>query len=210
MFAIYKNGSVGFRSTADNLYNIKNIDALSEARLTPDEGFMQLLDNEEKNPQKDKDTEALKSYKKMANINIIEPVYQVKDIMTKNCFYIDIQSTVQEAFDSMSKLNIEQMPVVSFGKKIIGMIGKKMILELLMEDIENSEYILNKKINDVKLAELITVAPIADIRRLAKVMIDFKLDTVPVVEENDLLVGIVSKSDILRAVSYLPKLQLWS
>ena len=24
MFAIYKNGSVGFRSTADNLYNLKN------------------------------------------------------------------------------------------------------------------------------------------------------------------------------------------
>ena len=24
MFAIYKNGRVGFRSTADNLYNFKN------------------------------------------------------------------------------------------------------------------------------------------------------------------------------------------
>ena len=208
MFAIYKNGSVGFRSTADNLYNIKNVDPLSESRFKPDEGFMQMLSNEDQKPLK-KD-EALNTYKKMANIDTAEPVYQVKDIMTKNCIYIDVQSIIKEAYDSLHELDIDQMPVVSFGKKIIGMISKKMILELLMDDIENTEHTLNKKINDIKLAELITVVPIADIRRLAKVMMDFKLDAVPVVDEDDILVGIVSKSDILKAVSYLPRFQLWS
>ena len=208
MFAIYKNGSVGFRSTADNLYNLKNVDELSETRFKPDEGFMQMLSNEEEKPQKN--NEALNSYKKMANIDTTEPVYQVKDIMTKNCIYIDTQSSINEAYETLSKLNIEQMPVVSFGKKIIGMISKKMILELLMEDIQNNQYILNKKIDEIELRELITAVQIADIRRVAKVMIDFKLDAIPVVAEDDVLVGIVSKSDILRAVSYLPKMQLWS
>ena len=41
-------------------------------------------------------------------------------------------------------------------------------------------------------------------------MIDFKLDAIPIVADDDILVGIVSKSDILRAVSYLPKMQMWS
>ena len=31
-----------------------------------------------------------------------------------------------------------------------------------------------------------------------------------VVEENDILVGIVSKTDIIKAISHLPSLQLWS
>ena len=208
MFAIYKNGSVGFRSTADNLYNLKNVDALSESRFKPDEGFMQMLSNEEDKPQKN--NEALNSYKKMANIDTTEPVYQVKDIMTKNCIYIDTQSSINEAYETLRKLNIEQMPVVSFGKKIIGMISKKMILELLMEDIQNNQHILNKKIDEIELTELITAVQIADIRRVAKVMIDFKLDAIPIVADDDILVGIVSKSDILRAVSYLPKMQLWS
>ena len=63
---------------------------------------------------------------------------------------------------------------------------------------------------EIKLPEIITVAPTVEIRKVAKVMIDFKLDAIPVVDENDILVGIVSKTDILKAISYLPKMQLWS
>ena len=85
-----------------------------------------------------------------------------------------------------------------------------MILELLMDNLENSKYNLNKKIEEIKLPEIITVAPTVEIRKVAKVMIDFKLDAIPVVDENDILVGIVSKTDILKAISYLPKMQLWS
>ena len=209
MFAIYKNGNIGFRSTADNLYNLKNIDELSESRLKPDEGFIQLLNDENKEENKNKNV-AINKYKKMANIDTSELVYHVKDIMTKDCIYIDIQSTINDAYISLNKLDIDQMPVVSFGKKIIGMISKKMILDLLMDDIENSKYILNKKIDDIKLLEIITADPISDIRRVAKVMVDFKLDAIAIVEENDILVGIVSKTDIIKAISHLPSLQLWS
>ncbi len=50
MFAIYNNGSVGFRSTADNLYELKNLDAPAEARLKPDDDtlFQDYLDHEKK------------------------------------------------------------------------------------------------------------------------------------------------------------------
>ena len=41
-------------------------------------------------------------------------------------------------------------------------------------------------------------------------MVDFKLDAIAIVEENDILVGIVSKTDIIKAISHLPSLQLWS
>ena len=61
MFAIYKNGSVGFRSTADNLYNLKNIDELSESRLKPDEGFIQLLADENKEDKNQKRNKVQKS-----------------------------------------------------------------------------------------------------------------------------------------------------
>ncbi len=79
-----------------------------------------------------------------------------------------------------------------------------------MEDIENVKNILNRKIEDIYLPEIITAAPMADVRSVVKVMLDFKLDAIPIVDENDILLGIISKTDILRAVSHLPKLQLWS
>lgn len=208
MFPINRIETGGFGITTGNLYNVKNINEISETKLKLDESFIQNFSNEKDRAQK-KD-EALDTYKKMVNIDTSEPVYQVKDIMTKNCIYIHIESTVNEAYGSLNSLDVNQMPVVSFGKKIRGMINKKMILELLMDNLENSKYNLNKKIEEIKLPEIITVAPSVEIRKVAKVMIDFKLDAIPVVDENDILVGIVSKTDILKAISYLPKMQLWS
>jgi CBS-domain-containing membrane protein len=41
-------------------------------------------------------------------------------------------------------------------------------------------------------------------------MIDFKLHAIPIVEENDILIGIVSKTDIIKAVSHIPQFHLWS
>ena len=208
MFPINRIETGGFGITTGNLYNVKNVNELSETKLKLDESFIQNFSNEK--DRSFKKDEALDTYKKMVNIDTSEPVYQVKDIMTKNCIYIHIESTVNEAYESLNSLDVNQMPVVSFGKKIRGMINKKMILELLMDNLENSKYNLNKKIEEIKLPEIITVAPTVEIRKVAKVMIDFKLDAIPVVDENDILVGIVSKTDILKAISYLPKMQLWS
>ena len=203
MFTIYNNGSVGFRSTADNLYNLKNIDESSESRFKPDEGLI----NDFSNKKKD---DALNAYKKMANLDISEPVYHVKDIMNKEVITIEVNASLKEAYALLKEEGIGQIPITSYGKKIVGLLSQKFILNLLMEDLENYENILNKKIEDLFLPDMITTDPISDIRRVAKVMVDFKLEAIPVVDEEDILLGIISKTDLIKAISQLPKLQLWS
>ena len=210
MFAIYNNGSVGFRSTSDNLYNLKNIEGVQETRFKPDEGFIEYFAKYNSNKKTETKENAINAYKKMANIDTSEEIFHVKDIMTKDCIYIDSKSTIQESYDVLKEFKIGQMPVVTFGKKILGMIDKKMILNFLMDDLENPHNILNRKLEDLYLPQLITADPITDIRRVAKVMIDFKLHAIPIVEENDILIGIVSKTDIIKAVSHIPQFHLWS
>ena len=55
----------------------------------------------------------------MANIDTSEMIFQVKDIMTKNCIYIDTQSTIKDAYDVLNEFKIEQMPIVTFGKRYL-------------------------------------------------------------------------------------------
>jgi CBS domain-containing protein len=205
MFAIYNNGTVGFRSTSDNLYNLKNIEESQSIEFKPQEGYIE--DFTKHNKQNEN---ALNSYKKMANIDTSDIVFHVKDIMTKDCIYIDAKSSIQDAYNVLREYKIGQMPIVSFGKRIMGTIDKKMILNLLMDDLENSKNTLEKKLEDLYLPQLITADPQTDIRKVAKVMIDFKLHAVPIVEENGILIGIVSKTDIIKAVSHIPQFQLWS
>ena len=210
MFAVYNNGSVSMRSTADNLYDLKQIDAPSNIQLKPDDDtlFQDYMDSKKNNNSSDQN--ALNIYKKMANIDTKELVYHVRDIMTRDCTTINSKQTIKEAYDILKELNISQIPVVVFGKKIQGLIDNKTILNLLLEDIDNNEEILNRKIEDIFLPELITADPISDIRRVSKVMIDFKLHAIPIVDEEDIVIGIVSKTDIIKAVSNIPHLQLWS
>lgn len=208
MFAIYNKGSVGFRSTVDNLYELKKTDAPDAVQLKPndDDLFQEYL-----NSKKGKDTQqAINAYKKVANIDTSEQVFHVKDIMTLEPVYIDQSITIQEAYDKLKDVEVNQLPVLGFSKKIMGMINKKTILNLIMDDISNINNILNRKIEDIYLDEVLTTDPITDIRRVAKVMLDFKLDAIPVVTQEDILVGIVSKTDIIKAVSHIPKFQLWS
>lgn len=207
MFAIYNNGTVGFRSTTDNLYELKNIDEAESVRFEPKEGLIQDFSSELNKNQKN---EFLNSYKKIASLDNLEPVYKIKDIMTKDVMYATTNFTIAELYEFIKDKGVSQIPITAFGKKIIGIINKKIILTLIMNNIDDIESILKRKIEDVYLPEVLTADPESDVRHVVKVMLDLKIDAIPIVDENDILVGIVSKTDILKAVANLPKLQLWS
>lgn len=210
MFAVYNNGSVGFRSTADNLYELKKTEAPNATRMNPDDDtdIQDFTQKRKKNPTNKQ--EAVGIYKKMAKLNNEEEVYHVEDIMTADCFFEYNSATLQDAYDMLREKKISNIPTVTNGKKILGLMNKKIILNLVLEDIDNAKSIMERSIEDIFLPETITADPISDIRRVSKVMLDFKLDAMPVVNDNDILMGIISKTDIIKAVSYLPKLKLWS
>ena len=211
MFAIYRNGNVGFRNTVDNLYEVKKTETPDNVEMKPNDDtlFQEFLtSNEKENSSTSK--EAINAYKKIAHIDTSEQIYHAKDIMTKNCICIDKKDTVIDAYTKLKEFQISQIPIVDSDNKIISLIDKKFILNLIIEDVENTESILNRKLEDLYLNEIITTDPITDIRRVSKVMVDFKLSAIPIVTQDDIIVGIVSKSDILKAVANIPKLQLWS
>ncbi len=211
MFAIYKNGSVGFRNTVDNLYEIKKTEAPDKIEMKPNDDTLFeefLTSKEEKNYSTN--NKAIDAYKKIANIDTSEQIYHVKDIMTKDCICIQKSNSVIEAYNKLKEYQIDQIPIIDLNQKLISIINKKMILNLIIDDIEGIESILSRKLEDLYLDEVITTDPITDIRRVAKVMVDFKLGAIPVVTQEDILVGIVSKTDILKTVANLPKFQLWS
>jgi acetoin utilization protein AcuB len=210
MFTIYNKGSVQFRGTSDNLYSLPKIDELASSRLKPDNETFSYIDNDTNKEKKQYDSEGISSYKQIANMDTTDIIYNVQDIMTKDCITINVESTIQEAYDILKDNTINQIPIVTASFQIVGLISNRVILKMIMSDMENSSMILEKKLSDIDLSECITTDPISDIRRVAKVMIDFKHDAIPVVNSNDILVGIVSKTDIIKAVSHIPNLKLWA
>lgn len=211
MFAVYNTNGLSFRSTVDNLYNLKNIDALSKTQNQTQESKPQNFSVPHESLYQGAITkEAKDAYKKMAKIDTREEIYHVKQIMSSDVVCVNEDMTIQECYELMIEKKIKQIPVKSSEGILHGMITQEIILDYLINDLDYAEHTANKSLINLELPQTITSDPITDIRRVAKVMVDFNLNAMPVVSSDDEIVGIVSRTDILKAVSSVPPLQIWA
>jgi CBS domain-containing protein len=123
---------------------------------------------------------------------------------------INTNINILDANKQLQTNGIQQMPVLSEQQHLIGMLDVKDLLKYLLIDGDQTHYVRGKSVQDAMSNEVITADPVSDIRRIASVMQEYHLNAIPIVNERDSLIGIVSRSDILRAVMNDPPLTLWS
>ena len=207
MFVVFNNGEISSRGPIETLYNVKKI---NNVHATQNEPYGNEAEKFTIPHQSTISKEASDAYKRNANLNTQETIYHVNQIMNRNLFFVHDNLTVEETYSLLQDKNIRQLPIVDGIGKIKGMITQKDILDLIFNDLERVQQSVQKSLSDINLQELIAADPISDVRRVAKVMVDFNLNAMPIVGENDILVGIVSRSDILKAVASIPAIQLWA
>ena len=122
MFAIYNNGTVGFRSTSDNLYALKNVEELESARFEPKEGLIQNFSNELNQEKKD---QFLNSYKKVATLDTLEPVYKARDIMTHDVIYARNDLTIEDIYYLIKEKKYHKFQLLVLVKKLLVLLIKK-------------------------------------------------------------------------------------
>jgi len=211
MFAMYDDDGLNFRNTIDHLYDIH---ALSASHRLHN-------DAREKNKNNSKFNEALykgkineeakNKYKQVANLDTRTEIFHVEQIMSHTSIVINDSKTIQECHDLMQENNVQQLLIRtdSTGEDHLkGMVTKHDILNYLV-NYPNTD-IQTKHVYDISTKSIITTDPISDIRRVAKVMIDFNLNAIPVVDAEHTILGVVSRHDIVKAVSSIPHLQIWA
>ena len=102
------------------------------------------------------------------------------------------------------------MPVINAEQRLVGMLTLQNLLQFITLEGDKIRFLRGKQVSDAMSAEVITADPSADIRLVARLMLEYQLHGVPIVDEQDVLLGIVSRSDILRAVTHDPPLNMWS
>lgn len=212
MFGLYDTVGVNFRGTADDLYKLKALNSSHQVENDVSQNkptFEQLTKNVNLY-QGEITNEAKEAYRKMTKLNNKSQIFHIRDLMSKVVFTVDESQTIADALNIMKEKNIEQLPVTNEKGILTNLFTKDMILELLSEDPEYADENLQRKLSSFFTTGVITTDPITDIRRAAKVMVDYKLNALPVVNQNHNLVGIVSRSDILKAVANTPDFQIWA
>jgi acetoin utilization protein AcuB len=109
-----------------------------------------------------------------------------------------------EAQHVMAENNIRHLPVVGDGKRLVGLITRER-LSLKPDTLgsldvwEISRYLTNLTARQLMLKErdVVTIAPDRTIERAAALMTEKKIGCLPVVEKNNVVVGIVTQIDVL-------------
>lgn len=119
---------------------------------------------------------------------------KVVEIMNKNVVTCHPSETLTVILNKFELFNIAGMPVVEKGK-LMGIICQTDILRGLKDG-----RIEDLTVKDVMVRDVISVSPTESAVAVAKIMIEHKINRVPVVE-NDNIVGIVTRGDIIKAVA---------
>jgi acetoin utilization protein AcuB len=133
---------------------------------------------------------------------------KVVDVMTKNPLTVTPSETVAQADELMTANKIRQLPIVE-ENELVGIVTDRDIRSFLsgslLESPETREKALNTKVQEIMTTEPITLSPDDDLEDAVELLIEEKMGGIPVVDEAEGLVGIVTYVDVLRC--FLNRLQ---
>jgi len=128
----------------------------------------------------------------------------VRDYMSRAPITIDKDTPGYKALGIMKNNRIRHLPVVLKGK-LLGMVTEKNLFYLAPSPATSlSIFEINTLMAEITVAEAMkkipTVTPDTTIEEAALLMRDQMTNGIPVVEEGDVLVGIITESDIFNAL----------
>jgi CBS domain-containing protein len=112
--------------------------------------------------------------------------------MTRDVVVARPEFDVRAAVQIMERWKIRHLPVVKVGR-LVGIISDRDLLPF-----QGTEAGLTTPIGQAMTPSPITCSISTTVSRVAQIMLDHKIDCVPVVDASETLVGLVTSSDLLR------------
>ena len=121
------------------------------------------------------------------------------DVMTDNPVYALPDDTVDKVAQLMKKEDIGPVPVVDDeqNKRLVGIVTDR---DLALKVVAEGRDPQTTKVEEVMTRKLITCRPDDDVESAMKAMAQYQLRRIPVVDNDDRLVGIISQADVATRV----------
>jgi len=130
----------------------------------------------------------------------------VKDCMMQHPIMISPDTLASEAQKIMAENKIRHLPVVGDGKRLQGLVSRQR-LALKPDDFgslnvwEITRQLSNLKVKDImiKKEDVRCITPDKTVERAASDITESKIGCLPVLEDGDIVIGIITETDLLRA-----------
>lgn len=122
----------------------------------------------------------------------------VEDYMSKRLVTLTKDADVIDAVNKLLDHKITSAPVVDQRGQLLGMFSEKDVMDIVLETVYNQS--MSGKVGDYMTTEIISVDAASSIVDLAEKFQQTSVRSFPVFQDSD-LVGIVSRTDVLRALA---------
>ena len=157
---------------------------------------------------------AEQAYRAIEHLSQDNPVLFAHQIMTSPVVTLTPQSAVIEALKLFQARQFRHVPVVSSEGFLVGMISDRDILRHiggLTKHYEEQKGLhdTNDLIERLMQTHVLTASVDTDVRYIARLFVEQRIGAMPIVKDGE-LIGIITRSDILRAVMRHFVLELWA
>lgn len=145
-------------------------------------------------------------------LNIEEPRREVnyaQDIMSTPVVSVSSRSAMREVNRIFTDKRFRHLPVVADDGNLVGIISDRQVLKYNSLHIVRKTDHESEPVTSVMVCEVLTATPDTLIRDIARIMFEERIGSVPIVNSKLALLGMITRSDILRTIITNGPIQLW-
>ena len=139
-----------------------------------------------------------------------KPALLAQDLMTSPVSWLPSDSTLLEAWTVMKRQGIHHLPVTSVDGTLVGTISSQDLLPYAheLESVNQPGPSSEHKLPHVMNSRVLSATPTTEIREIAHIMLEEHVSGIPILDSSRHLIGILTTSDILRAIAHRSPLDL--
>ena len=144
--------------------------------------------------------------------NSKEMVFHAFQVMTSPVQVLASSCSLETAINKFEQFSFQAFPIINEQYRLVGFISRQQVYEYVLKHKNNKGYDKAASILSLFLHEgskVYAAEPVTDVRRIAALMLDHELHIVPIIESSGCIVGIISRTNIIKAVMTEPPLSLW-
>lgn len=120
---------------------------------------------------------------------------KAKDIMTTAVKTVSPEATIYDAVNILYNKKVSGLPVVNDDGKLVGIITENDVLNLVFSGNARTT-----KVSDIMTKNVLTFTPDTDIDKISLAISEKQYRRVVIVDENNMVKGIVSRHDIIKII----------
>ena len=132
------------------------------------------------------------------------------EIMSQPVQTLRPQVSLRAAWRFFGARRFRHVPILNDKERLVGVLSDRDILRAV-DDLDDPNTWPNEErtIADIMSTQIIAAKPDTSIREIAQVLFEERIGAMPVVDDSGQLVGLLTRSDILRTLVNEAPLELW-